>query len=45
MFFQIAFNGIKIVSTLEYFRGFVKKSWTDITKQIDTVVSLAKRTF
>ena len=45
MFFQVVFEGIKIVSTLECFRGFVPKCWTNVRQSKLTVVSLAKRTF
>ena len=45
MFFQIVFEGIKIVSALECFRGFVPKSWTNVRQSKLTLISLAKRTF
>ena len=45
MFFQIVFEGIKIVSALECFKGFVPKSWPNVRQSKPTVVSLAKWTF
>ena len=43
MFFQIVFEGIKIVSVLEFFRGFVPKIWTNVRQTKLTIVSLAKK--
>ena len=45
MSFQIMFEGIKIVSTLDFVRGFVPKSWTNVRQSKLTVVSLTKWTF
>ena len=45
MFFQIVFEGIKIVSALGCFRGFVSNSWTNVRQSKLTAVSLAKKTF
>ena len=44
-FFQIVFEDITIVDTLECVRGFVTKRWTNVKQGKLTVVSLAKRTF
>ena len=44
MFFQIVFEGIKIVNTLECVRGFIPKSWTNARQSKLPVVNLAKRT-
>ena len=45
MFFQIVFEGIKTVTALEYFAGFVPKSWTNVRQSKLTVASFAKKTF
>ena len=45
MFFQIVFEGIKIVNTLECVRGFIPKSWTNARQSKLPVVNLAKRKF
>ena len=39
------FEGIKIVTVLEYVMGFVLKGWTNIRQSILTVISLSKWTF
>ena len=38
------FQGIKIVTALEYVRRFVPKGMTNIRQSILTVISLSKRT-
>ena len=45
MFFKIMFDDIKIVTTLEYVRGFVPKGWTNIRQSTLTVISISKWTF
>ena len=45
MLFQIVFEVIKTVNRLEFVRGFVPKSWTNVSQSKLTVASLAKRTF
>ena len=45
IFFKIMFEGIKIVTTLEYVRGFVPKGWTNVRQSMLTVISLLKWTF
>ena len=39
------FEGIKIVTALEYVMGLVLKGWTNIRQSILTVISLSKWTF
>ena len=45
MNFQIVFEGTKIFSVLECFRGFVPNSWTNVRQSKLIVVSLAKKAF